>query len=169
MKKNREPRTLVKDGIIDGGNSVVAAAINNLESSRNRLLIMNVLCKLPNEEYRTIEEGGIWFFIPHCGVTGWNGRIPTNKSQIVYLSPQLENRTREECLLLIAHEVAHALLGHADASSTQELEDKAWNKVEQLGFGTNDEIARLRTEIAEKSRAAKKEMDQLLAEDRGDN
>ena len=71
---------------------------------------------------------------------GWNGRILEGKLQIIYLSESLEGKTREDCKLAIAHELAHSILGHTDSPSSDVIENEAWQKVIALGLATQEQV-----------------------------
>lgn len=139
MRRIRNHKHLVDEGLIGEKSDFISVATGNPTDTRNSMVI-DVLCKLPDEAYQTIKERHVWFFAPALGVNGWNGQIPSNKSQVIYLAPYLEQRAQKECLLIVAHEIMHCLLDHAGSPSTIDMENEAWSKVVQLGFGTDDEI-----------------------------
>jgi hypothetical protein len=146
MKRLRTPQRLVEDGLITDQGNGISAAVADVDEMRSPLVV-EVLCKLPEQEYQTVKDQRIWFFAPRPGVNGWNGRIPSNKSQMIYLAPHLEQCERMDCMLMVAHEVMHSLLGHTDSACTlEELENEAWSKVIQLGFGTEEAVRDLRSQ-----------------------
>jgi hypothetical protein len=147
MKWCRQKEKLIEDGLVADQRSRTSAAVGNIRASPMRGSLVDVLCRLPEHEYQMLKDSRIWFFTPDRGIDGWNGRIPPNMSQIIYLAPHLEEYERKDCMLIVAHEVAHAVLGHTDAPSSPELENEAWSKVIQWGFGTEEEIRSLRSRI----------------------
>jgi hypothetical protein len=149
MKWFRRVEQLVEDGIIEGGSSRTSVAAGNVVGDLRSPAVVEVLCKLPEECYATVKEQRIWFFAPAPGVDGWNSRIPQQKDQLIYLPPHLEQTGRQHCILVAAHEVAHSLLGHTDSPSTPQIEDEAWGKVVELGFGTRQEVEEFRSRLTE--------------------
>jgi len=148
-KRRRNAQQLIDDRIIEGAPSFISAAVGNLTDEKRSPAVIEVLCRMPEEEYQQIRENHIWFFSPHPLVRGWNGRIPPNKSQIIYLPPLLETWCRKDCVIMVAHEVAHSLLGHTELSPNNTLEDETWSKVIQLGFGTEEQVREIRSLLGE--------------------
>jgi hypothetical protein len=146
MKWVRQPQKLVEDKIIEDASSLSVAIQNPLDNRGSA--VIDVLCALPEEEYERMRNHKVWFLAPSLAVNGWNGRFPQAKAQIIYLSPVLEeNYTSQDRVLIAAHEIAHSLLAHTDTPTTSEKENEAWDKVHQLGFGTVEEIANLRSRM----------------------
>lgn len=143
MKRFRQPKTLVEDGLVEERGSFITVASGNITEMRSPLVV-NVLCKLPEEEYQIVKGRQVWFLSPASVVSGWNGQIPPGKSQLIYLAPHLESYSRKGGILTVAHEIVHALLGHAGSNSGLEMEDETWAKVAQLEFGTDQDIRELR-------------------------
>ena len=139
MKYFREVQNLVEDGLIEKGASYISVAPDNITEVRSPVVV-EVLRKLPEQEYQTLKDRRIWFFSPHTSADGWNGPILSDKSQVIYLSPLIEEFGRKDCILIAAHEIAHSLLGHTDSTPAPELEAEAWKKVVHLGFGTEQEV-----------------------------
>lgn len=148
VESNRDAQTLIDDGILeDQARSKTSVAVHNFE--RRSAFVIEVLSALPAEDYQIIKEKKVWFFCPNTNVNGWNGFIPGNKLQMVYLPPSIETGWNKEIerRAIVAHEIAHVVLEHTGLSSTKEIEDAAWHKVEQWGFAKASHIAEIRKKL----------------------
>jgi hypothetical protein len=146
----RNPDQLVTDGLIEQ-RSRIEACVAETSSKRNSQLIL-ILMRIPDEDYMILKDKNPWIVAPHLQVSGWNGRIPKNKSQIIYLPESLEGRENSEVKLIIAHELAHCVMGHTDSSSEDPgIEDEAWQKVTEWNFGTSEAVVELRKKLHQPS------------------
>jgi predicted metal-dependent peptidase len=100
---------------------------------------------MPDAEYAILKVKNPWIVAPQPGVMGWNGRVPAGKTQIIYLPEFLEGIAHSELKLLLAHELAHSVLGHTDSPSDDPAnEDVAWQKVIDWKIGESEEVAKFR-------------------------
>jgi hypothetical protein len=141
MKRLRDADRLIKDGLISEQASAISPSVQSFDV--RIAMLIEVLCKLPQEDYEVVKNAGIWFFTPAKAVDGWNGPVPPGKSQMVYLAPYLEKPDLKGCRLVVAHEVVHSLLGHTHSAPSVDAEKEAWSKVIQLGFGTLEDVQAL--------------------------
>jgi hypothetical protein len=159
VKDHRQWTTLVADGLIDEMYNGSAAGYRASFEARTKFLV-DVLCRLPPTDYEALKARCVWFFVPAAAATGWTGPIPAGKLEIVYLSPFLEpNGGRkpilsdtQDWILIIAHEVAHALLGHAQTPISDAKEKEAWDKVAELELVSAERFASFRKEQEERSK-----------------
>jgi hypothetical protein len=143
---------LINDGLIEKGPHEISVGAGNTVDDRRNPVVREVLCKLPEDDYKLLKEKNPWFVVPSLGTVGWNGPIPENKSQVIYLAPHFNQQySREEWVLIVAHEVAHSLLGHTGQVSSPEMEHDAWKKVIDLGFGTGQQVNELRGKLGQAS------------------
>lgn len=110
--------------------------------------VMNVLMRIPPEAWRCLGELAnakklLWFIPSAKGavmpfeVTEHIGEPSKPYAVVVYVSPLLENEPCELGVAVVAHELAHLILGHRISTSTQEAmkaEKVAWDLVERWGF-----------------------------------
>jgi len=100
------------------------------EQSMRHAAIAEVLCSLPEDDYRALVRrvGSFHWFIPDDLVLGMNCPFyatvfPDEKpdslfqdapyTHLIYLSPMLERRAWDIVVAVVAHEIAHIILGHA--------------------------------------------------------
>lgn len=147
VESKRDAKALIDDGVIEEQGSLISAALKNVDPRSSA--VIEVLSALPVEDYEIIKGRRVWFFCPNPNVNGWNGSIPANKLQLVYLPPSIETGWDKHIdrRAVVAHEIAHVVLGHTSLSSTKEIEDAAWQKVEQWGFATAPQIANIRRKL----------------------
>jgi hypothetical protein len=98
--------------------------------------IEDVLASLPAEHYETWKARGaevVWF-IPHHGLWGRVSEPP--KKITIYLSPLLEFNVSDSAVVgLVAHEIAHFLLGHAKSELPWAQKEAAVNEaVREWGY-----------------------------------
>src|SRR5690242_3600143 len=103
MKWHRQPQQLVDDGVVESEISRVSPSFKDVTQRRSPILV-KILCCLPEAEYQII-KGKVWLFVPDGGVIGWNGRVPKNKTEIIYLDSSLEEGEPDDCRLAVAHEI----------------------------------------------------------------
>jgi hypothetical protein len=142
MTRYRQPRDLENDGLFESQHHSMRPNLLNPRGSGERLnCLIHVLCRLPEGEYLIVKQKA-WILMPEQRVSGWNGCIPSDKTEISYLPPCLENDI--ECRLLVAHEIAHSICGHASQPSSWKIEDEAWEMAIRLGFATDSMVRELR-------------------------
>ena len=125
------------------------------ESQRDRA-IAQVVTQIPQDDYTRLVDliDTFLWFIPHEDMYGelypfpWTVAPPPSASEtslqlkqyakVLYLSPVLETKPLAIVRAVVAHELAHVLLGHdvyvlgPDKSERQEAE--AWDRVKAWGF-----------------------------------
>lgn len=136
-----------------------------LENLRYQAL-EQVLCTLPEKDYRILSENAetLDWFIPFKGSYGEchpfvaNVRDPkilglrnysfktadgkrkrgtiAPHARVLYLSPELERIAWDRILVVVAHELAHVILGHPLYSGGEydKNENEAWTLVRKWGF-----------------------------------
>ena len=124
----------------------------NPEQSVRHYAIYDVLCSLPEEGYQKLVEKVEFFFwhIPWHRVGGEVMPFPAtvtgeqlgdesiiDHSVVLYLSPRLETSCYDSVVAVIAHELAHIVLGHKlfIGEGYDDQENEAWELVEKWGFG----------------------------------
>jgi hypothetical protein len=138
----RESGVLVADGLM-AQSSRIEACLGAMDARSCRLVL--VLQRIPDSDYAILKAKNPWIIAPHPGVMGWNGRVPEGKTQIIYLPESLERMEQPELKLLIAHELAHCVLGHTDSPSDDPaIEEAAWQKVIDWKLGKPVEVAEFR-------------------------
>jgi hypothetical protein len=109
--------------------------------------VHEVLRRIPKKDYRTLTkmiDDFLWF-IPPDSVRGKihpfpctteeEGLVPHAK--VLYLSPSLEKGAFDITVAIVAHELAHLVLGHNMYPKAQEAvaqEDAAWELIRKWGF-----------------------------------
>jgi hypothetical protein len=90
----------------------------------DRTLIAETLLKLPREvREKVLVEKVIFVTIPK--VAGWIRRLPAQRSPwMIFLNfPAMSDRSKSRRMDLIAHEVAHFVLGHTEGGKSERMAD----------------------------------------------
>jgi hypothetical protein len=140
----------------DGG-----VGVNLSSEDQRHEAVAEVLRRLPNAPYQKLTrliDDFLWF-IPHEQMGGWTQPFPmTHKgkldaklafkpgdsakaatyAKVIYLSPRLERTKFTVVVAIVAHELAHEVLGHS-VLGVQEQEYKrqeaqAWTTARRWGF-----------------------------------
>lgn len=144
------------------------------EKSIRHWAIAEVLCSIPTDDYERLRAlaGMFTWFIPHpetygCGLPfyaqwpeeplgGDVERAPY--ALVLYLSPLLERASCSIAVAVVAHELAHLVLGHpleVDPRLEEGLEEQAWALVRKWGFEKEERAHRaLRTRCRRREEAA---------------
>jgi len=108
--------------------------------------IEEVLCSIPEDDYRKLQDAAHTFrwFIPCPGEAGAVIALApfTEKEtkqdhavMVVYLSPPLEHKARGNVVAIVAHELAHIVLGHyLLPGREQEQEEAVFQLICRWGF-----------------------------------
>jgi hypothetical protein len=111
---------------------------------RLRLMALEeVLCRLPPVPYEALRESALqWrWHVDGC----WFGRaVPEGSGLAIELAECLERKAWPIVVTVVAHELAHAVLGHvvhADANVQRMQELQAWNELRKWGFGKEADVA----------------------------
>ena len=103
------------------------------------LALAVVLLTLPQDDYNKLrkefEEADLSFYIPHPATYG----EIRPEEQFVYFSPLLERVAFSRVLAVVAHELAHIVLGHhrklaVTPEEEKKREEEAWALVRKWGF-----------------------------------
>jgi len=121
--------------------------------NKRHLALHQVLCDIPEDDYQTLVDmiDDFNWFIPDVDL--WGTVRPfiasseeegyARHAKVLYLSPTLENFTIEQIIAVVAHELAHLLLGQSvfpeSVSDSEEGEDEAWELVMKWGYQKNIE------------------------------
>lgn len=131
--------------------------------------VMEVLRRLPKKDYRTLkrktDDDEFQWFIPIYECFGGVYPFPSNVfndnekapvglelnpyAKVIFFSPRLEEIDFDIAVAVVAHELAHIVLGHKIRvdSETNEIQEKsAWNKVIEWGFTKEEKKHRLFSE-----------------------
>jgi hypothetical protein len=86
--------------------------------------IQRVLSLLPTNDLEALVETDFLFLAPadHLGLVFTWPRTVSTGQRVVYLSPKLLSLPTTELQAIVAHELAHVLLNHDDAPSSQAAE-----------------------------------------------
>jgi hypothetical protein len=145
-------------------------------------VVMEVLRRLTKKDYgalkRKADDAEFQWFIPIYKCLGGVFPFPANVfkekekapvglelnpyAKVIFLSPRLEEIDFDIAVAVVAHELAHILLGHKirPDSETDEIQEKsAWNKVIEWGF--TKEEKKHRSLILEAMKNDKKELAML--------
>ena len=102
-----------------------------------------VLCRMPPAPYEVLRESTLqWrWHVDGC----WFGRaVPEESGLAIELADSLEHETWEIVVTVVAHELAHAVLGHsadADPQVQRMQEQQAWNELRRWGFAKEADVA----------------------------
>ena len=152
MKTTRSTDTLLQDGLIRNGGPSDGSVDINAHDTRS-CSVIHVLLRLDETDYQCVRDNRVWFLIPRDDVLGWCLIIPPKKSNMIYLSPHLDDMNKyslQECRLIVAHEIMHLVLGHTRNDGTTlpvERENEAWAAVNARGFGSKSETDALQKRL----------------------
>jgi hypothetical protein len=118
------------------------------EESRRHFALAAVLTHLPKRDFQRFADAmeNITWFIPDWRVRAWTqpvrrlveGDESAGHPAFLYLSPMLENEPYALLLAVVAHEVAHLVLGHTylhhDDRTDLRQEEEAWQKAASWGL-----------------------------------
>jgi len=163
LKKLRSIETIYEDELwpIEG-----LGDPNPLESSRHAAL-HTVLSTIPKQDYQKLKDqaGSFEYYWPHEVTSGEvmpfspNYSMPEHgakedgeltDARVFYLSPKLEEEQWPVVVGVVAHELAHLVLGHrllVKHKQYQRQEDEAWNKVRSWGLGRAVDACLLRNQL----------------------
>lgn len=125
-----------------------------MEGMRYRA-IAEVLTAMPDEDYETYKTkvNTVYWYIPgtwcRAEVQPVHATIfPEDKggaelqdlpyAAMIYLAPKLEDAAWDIVVAVVAHELAHIILGHnlvAPVDVCERQEDEAWQRITDWGFG----------------------------------
>lgn len=111
------------------------------EQSTRHAALAEVLCTIPEDDYRKLvsKADSFRWFIPDNMVLGMNCPFhatvfpeeePGSLLQempyvhLIYLSPVLERRARDTAVAVVAHELAHVILGHSLRTREEQYQDQ---------------------------------------------
>lgn len=120
--------------------------------------IMEVLRRLPKRDYRTLkrkaDHNEFQWFIPLYESLGEIYPFPANVfkerigklemmpyAKVIFLSSRVEEIDFNIAVAVVAHELAHIILGHkirTDDETYKIQEESTWNKVIQWGFAEEE-------------------------------
>ena len=143
------------------------------DQSNRHLAIAEVLCSMPEDSYRKLADQADSFswFLPPVETLGlcypFGGIVEDEKKRyvrVLYLSPQLESAAFSSILAVVAHELAHLVLGHdlfpsgPDEYNAQEA--AAWKLAADWGF--EQEVQRMQAIYKRRETVEKKQMAALF-------
>ena len=130
----RDRKTLSADGLMPTGNHGLRDF--DFPSSGIRVAAaVEVLLRLPQPQYDVlVERKSEWnWFIPHYQMWGRVSRLLPVIT--VYLNPNLEVLSIDACIGLVAHELSHLILDHADGNQDWKTrESDANDLLASMGF-----------------------------------
>ncbi|MCO6454056.1 MAG: methyltransferase domain-containing protein [Pirellulaceae bacterium] len=124
------------------------------QASRRLRAIEDVLCRLPDEPYAVLcrRAGRLRWYVPHASVLGQvfpgaprAARGDSAPAAFVYLAPELERQSAAVNRAVVAHELAHVILGHRledlDQPARDSQERAARQAVDDWGFKGENRVA----------------------------
>jgi hypothetical protein len=97
---------------------------------------IQTLCqRVPSDVLQSLD---ILIFAPSQDLNGRVFSAKVGAETLVYLSPRIESLPQEEVDYVVAHEIAHAHLGHAHSLENANMEDEADALVVEWGFVVPD-------------------------------
>ena len=108
--------------------------------------VRRVFARLPLSVLQELVQKEVGFFAPDHSYWGMVRQLDPTALEgklIVYLSPELLSYPRDKIEPVIAHELAHVVLGHKEEPKTKPMEDedaandlaKSWGFARPAGFG----------------------------------